>query len=193
MSRLYYKRYIDDIFCVFSNYTDAQLYLTLFNIFEPNIKITFNISMTHVEYLDIVVYHPNYVFTSACVNIDSHIVTNASTPYQLPTNMSINDNHTNYDSLVSDADSEIHFPNISNDSANIALHIMSLNNLKSYSHPTQLTYSSNDNIISQYNYNDLSTYFYVKLYQKPFNKFLYLSPVSCHPVGIFSKVSYYRK
>ena len=37
---LFYKRYVDDIFCLFKRETDAERFLTFLNGQHPNIKFT---------------------------------------------------------------------------------------------------------------------------------------------------------
>ena len=39
-SNLFYRRYVDDIFCVFDNENDAKLFFDIINSQHPNIKFT---------------------------------------------------------------------------------------------------------------------------------------------------------
>ena len=42
---LFYKRYVDDIFCLFKCETDAERFLTFLNRQHPNIKFTIETSI----------------------------------------------------------------------------------------------------------------------------------------------------
>ena len=37
---LFYRRYVDDIFCIFQNQNDAEMFLNYINMMHPNIKFT---------------------------------------------------------------------------------------------------------------------------------------------------------
>jgi hypothetical protein len=53
---IFYRRYIDDIFCIVSSREEAERLTTCMNVFDPNIKLSETIISTNVHFLDLQLY-----------------------------------------------------------------------------------------------------------------------------------------
>ena len=62
---LLYRRYIDDIFLVWTHGPETlHTFLTEFNQYHPNIKLTWQTSLTEVHYLDLTIYLKHHIIYS---------------------------------------------------------------------------------------------------------------------------------